>query len=37
MTSEAAVAKTMWILGQTRDFQKAEELFYQSISNDLMI
>lgn len=37
MTSEAAVAKTMWILGQTGDFNEAEKLFYQSVSNDLMI
>lgn len=37
MTSEACVAKTMWILGQTRDFDKAKELFYLPVANDLML
>lgn len=29
MTTEAAVAKLMWIMGQTRDFDEAERLFYR--------
>ncbi len=37
MTSEAAVAKTMWILGQTKDYAEAEKLFYRPVSNDMMI
>lgn len=36
MTSEAAFAKVMWILGQTSDFEKAEELFYTNIANDIL-
>ena len=29
MTTEAAVAKLMWIMGQTREFSEVERLFYQ--------
>ena len=34
MTTEALVAKTMWILGQTSDQHEQEKLFYQVICND---
>ena len=34
MTTEALVAKTMWILGQTSDQREQEKLFYQVICND---
>lgn len=36
MTTEAAVAKLMWILGQTRDFDEAEKLFYQPVARDIL-
>ena len=36
MTSEAALAKLMWILGTTRDPDKARELFYTPIGHDLI-
>lgn len=36
MTTEAAVAKLMWILGQTRDFDEAERLFYQPVARDIL-
>lgn len=36
MTSEAAVAKLMWILGQTADRAWAEELFYTPVSCDIL-
>ena len=34
MTTEALVAKTMWVLGQSRDPQRASELFKQPINRD---
>lgn len=34
MTTEAIVAKMMWALGQTRDPQELERLFYQPINHD---
>lgn len=34
MTTEALVAKLMWVLGQTRDRGEIERLFYQSINYD---
>jgi len=37
MTSESCVGKLMWILGQTSDFKKASELFYQTINNDILM
>lgn len=37
MTQEAAVTKMMWILGQTRDFEKCRELFYTMINHDIMM
>ena len=36
MTTEAAVAKLMWILGQTRDFDRAAELFYAPVARDII-
>ena len=36
MTTEAAVAKLMWIMGQTRDFDEAERLFYRPVSRDIL-
>jgi len=36
MTTEAAVAKLMWILGQTTDQKKVEEMFYTPIANDIL-
>ncbi len=35
MTTEAAFAKLMWVLGQTRDFRQAEKLFYAKVAHDL--
>lgn len=37
MTLEAAVAKLMWILGQTRDPKEIKKLFYTQINHDLDI
>ena len=37
MTTEAAVTKLMWILGQTREPQKIEQLFYRPVSHDILI
>jgi L-asparaginase len=34
MTTEALVAKTMWVLGQSNDPRKAAQLFYQPINHD---
>lgn len=36
MTLEATVAKLMWILGQTSDPDRVEELFYQTIGHDIL-
>ena len=36
MTTEAAVAKLMWILGQTRDFEEVERLFYAPVAKDIL-
>ena len=36
MTTEAVLAKLMWILGETSDFEKAAELFYRPISHDIL-
>lgn len=36
MTSEAALAKLMWVLGQTNDFEKAKELFYRQVHHDIL-
>jgi len=36
MTTEAAVAKLMWIMGQTRDFREVERLFYTPVARDIL-
>ncbi len=36
MTTEAAVAKLMWVLGQTKDGDKIRELFYTPIAHDIL-
>jgi L-asparaginase len=37
MTTEAVVAKLMWILGQTRDFDAAAKLFYAPVAHDILL
>jgi len=37
MTSEAALAKLMWVLGQTRDLSTARELFCTPVANDTIV
>ena len=34
MSTEALVAKTMWVLGQTRDPEAVRELFYREVNHD---
>jgi L-asparaginase len=36
MTTEAVVAKLMWILGQTRDRDTVERLFYTPVARDIL-
>ena len=36
MTPEAAIAKSMWILGQTKDKEQFEKLFYTPVNHDLL-
>jgi L-asparaginase len=36
MITEAVVCKLMWILGQTQDPARIKELFYTTISNDIL-
>ena len=36
MTTEAVVAKLMWILGQTRDRGEVERLFYTPVARDIL-
>lgn len=36
LTTEALVAKTMWALGQTRDADELQRLFYRPINHDRM-
>ena len=36
MTLEAAIAKTLWILGKTKDRQEFRRLFYTTINHDLL-
>lgn len=36
MTSEAVLAKLMWVLGQTNDFDEAEKLFYRPVQHDTL-
>lgn len=37
MTTEALVAKTMWALGQTRDPQELQSLFYRTVNHDRVV
>ena len=36
MTTEAVVAKLMWILGQTHDRQTVKQLFYTPVAKDIL-
>ena len=36
MTLEAVIAKTMWILGQTKDQKAFRQLFYTTVNHDLL-
>mgnify|MGYP000841622345 CR=1 FL=1 len=36
MTTEAAYAKMMWILGQTRDAERVSRLFYTPVAHDIL-
>ena len=35
-TTEAAGAKLMWIMGQTRDFDEVQRLFYEPVAKDIL-
>ena len=37
MTAEAALAKLMWVLGQTNEPEAAAKLFYKPIYNDILV
>lgn len=37
MTTEALVAKTMWVLGQTSDPEEIRDLFYRVVNHDRMV
>ena len=36
MTTEAVVAKLMWILGQTHERARVEKLFYTPVAKDIL-
>ena len=36
MTTESALTKLMWIMGQTRDFNTAKRLFYTPVAKDIL-
>lgn len=36
MTSEAVLAKLMWILSQTKDMKEIKKMFYTTIANDIL-
>ena len=36
MTTEAAVAKLMWIMGQTKAFTEVEKMFYAPVAKDIL-
>ncbi len=36
MTTEAVVAKLMWILGRTRDWDEVKQLFYTPVARDIL-
>jgi len=37
MTTEAAVAKLMWILGVTSNFEDAKKMFYKTVNADILM
>lgn len=37
MTIESAITKLMWIMGETKDFERVKEKFYTRINDDLLI
>ena len=37
MTSEAALAKLMWVLGQTREIAEAKRLFNTHVAHDMIL
>lgn len=37
MTVESAITKLMWIMGETKDFDKVKEKFYTRINEDILI
>ena len=36
MTTEAALTKLMWIMGQTRDFERIKTMFYTPVAKDIL-
>ena len=36
MTLESTIAKTMWILGQTKDPEQFREMFYRTVNHDML-
>ena len=36
MTTEAVVTKLMWILAYTKDVSEVKQMFYKTISNDIL-
>ena len=36
MTTESAVCKLMWILGQTKEPEQVKEMFYQTVGHDIL-
>ncbi len=36
MTTESVLAKIMWILGQTKDWEEVSRLFYKPVANDIL-
>lgn len=37
MTTECVLAKTMWILGKTKESAEVEKLFYRPVSKDILV
>nr|WP_312577455.1 asparaginase [Sedimentibacter sp.] len=37
MTVESAITKLMWIMGETKDFEKVKEKFYTRINDDVLM
>ena len=36
MTTEAVVTKLMWILAYTKEVSEVKQMFYKTISNDIL-